>query len=52
VLATGFLDIESVLVWRVHKIHENRERWRRRGARTGRSILHDPGDERTQELIS
>ena len=52
-LATGFGEIQSVVLWEVRKIHENRERLKQDlAARTGRSILHDLGDSELEDLIA
>jgi ubiquinone/menaquinone biosynthesis C-methylase UbiE len=51
--ATGFRDIESVGLWEVRKIHENREQLAQDlAARTGRSILHDLSDSELADLIA
>ena len=52
-LATGFRDIETIVLWESRKTHENREQLARDlRARTGRSILHDLSDGELEELIS
>ncbi len=52
-LATGFRDIESIVLWEVRKTHESKERLAQDlTARTGRSILHDLSDSELADLIA